>query len=411
MAGDSSYNRVNTDNVNCFNVSNSYNTVNTMREDENRLILEWLSPLEPQQRHHSIRTDRLDSVGSWLLETSDFRKWSNREVGGTQSVLFCYGNPGVGKTYLTSLVIDNLCDQRAGNDIVVAGLYCDFQVHEEQTVTNMIGAVLKQLVNRNDIPDYAGLPPAWPVGNTGRLRLAELAEMLKRTIALIPEVFICIDALDESSPKNRLELLRSLGDIVRDLPTVRVFLTGRPHVQDEIDKHFAGAVKLPISPTTEDIKAYLKMRLDGDTEVDAMDDELRADIMEKIPERISEVFLLVSLNIETILGEITIYHRRKMLEEMTRGNGLGDAYTATMARMKGQNVTKSKIGMEVLMWVSHSKRPLQAAELCQALGVEIGSTDLNPQRIPSIKTLLGCCLGLVAVEGSPSIVRLVHFSL
>jgi hypothetical protein len=40
-------------------------------------------------------------------------------------------------------------------------------------------------------------------------------------------------------------------------------------------------------------------------------------------------FLLVSLNIDAILAEVTIRQRRKKLEEMTQGNGLSEAYTAT----------------------------------------------------------------------------------
>jgi len=45
-------------------------------------------------------SDRIDGVGNWFLGTKEFRRWSNREAGGTEAVLFCYGNPGVGKTYL-----------------------------------------------------------------------------------------------------------------------------------------------------------------------------------------------------------------------------------------------------------------------------------------------------------------------
>ena len=81
-------------------------------------------------------------------------------------------------------------------------------------------------------------------------------------------------------------------------------------------------------------------------------------------------FLLVSLNIEAILEEVTIYKRRKRLEEMTKGQELGDAYTATLTRIKSQNGSKSRLGMEALMWISHSQRPLKTIELCQALGVE-----------------------------------------
>jgi len=67
--------------------------------------------------------------------------------------------------------------------------------------------------------------------------------------------------------------------------------------------------------------------------------------------------------------------------------------------------------MNMLMWLSHSERPLKANELRHALGVESESTDLDPQNIPSIETLLGCALGLVSVEASSYVVRLVHYTL
>ena len=62
--------------------------------------MRWLSPLEPNNRHQAVRTHRFDGIGDWLLETSEFQEWRDDEGGGHQAVLFCYGNPGVGKTYL-----------------------------------------------------------------------------------------------------------------------------------------------------------------------------------------------------------------------------------------------------------------------------------------------------------------------
>ena len=87
-----------TDNINSFNYSNVIN-VNTGISDEDNQIREWLSPLKPRQRHQDVRADRLDGVGDWFLETSEFRKWSNGD-GSLGRVLFCSGGPGVGKTYL-----------------------------------------------------------------------------------------------------------------------------------------------------------------------------------------------------------------------------------------------------------------------------------------------------------------------
>src|SRR5205807_8646846 len=63
------------------------------------------------------------------------------------------------------------------------------------------------------------------------------------------------------------------------------------------------------------------------------------------------------------------------------------------------------------MWVLYSERPLQADELCHALGVEVGSADLDVENVPALRTLLASCLGLVTVELSSSTVRLVHYTL
>ena len=122
-------------------------------------------------------------------------------------------------------------------------------------------------------------------------------------------------------------------------------------------------------------------------------------------------FLLVSLNVDAILEGVTIAERRKKLEEMRRGNGLSDAYTGTLKRLRAQAESKSRLGLKVLMWVLKSQRPLGVEELCHALGVEIGSVDLDPKNVPTLRTLLSSCLGLVTVEASSSTVRLVHFTL
>ena len=86
-----------TGNINSFNNIVNFNTE---LGDEGRQILQWLSPLEPQQRHQGVLTDRLANVGNWVLETSDFKNWHDAEDGCVEPVLFCYGNPVVGKTYV-----------------------------------------------------------------------------------------------------------------------------------------------------------------------------------------------------------------------------------------------------------------------------------------------------------------------
>jgi len=122
-------------------------------------------------------------------------------------------------------------------------------------------------------------------------------------------------------------------------------------------------------------------------------------------------FLLVSLNIEAILQETTLHRRREKLGKMTNGLGLGDAYDGTIRRIKAQKGDRARLGMDALMWISHSERPLTVDEICDALAVEIGSTDMNTNNLPSICTVLSCCQGLAAVDEGSSTIRLVHFTL
>jgi len=86
-------------NTHCGNIKDSFNTT-VYNSDKGAKVMRWLSPLEPDNRHHSVRTNRLEGVGNWLLETSEFREWGEGEGGADKAVLFCFGDPGVGKTHL-----------------------------------------------------------------------------------------------------------------------------------------------------------------------------------------------------------------------------------------------------------------------------------------------------------------------
>ena len=91
------------DNNNSFNYTNTFNNVsNYTLTDDRSALLTWLSPLEPKLRHRDIQERRADNVGEWVLQTEEFRVWHSSSGGGEgdKAVLFCYGGPGVGKTFI-----------------------------------------------------------------------------------------------------------------------------------------------------------------------------------------------------------------------------------------------------------------------------------------------------------------------
>ena len=123
-------------------------------------------------------------------------------------------------------------------------------------------------------------------------------------------------------------------------------------------------------------------------------------------------FLLVALNIDAILAETSLARRKKMLQKVAMtGVDLNSVYDQTLQRIKEQKGDRSRLGMEILMWVSHAERPLRIDELRHALAVEPQSTDLDPENIRSQDTAIGSCLGLVIVDKETPTVRLIHYTL
>ena len=194
----------------------------------------------------------------------------------------------------SSLVIDSLCDRARGQEVAVACIYFDFATQKEQSSASMLGAVFKQIVSGLEkAPE--GIAQAYEdqkkVIGGRELQLDEIVEMLQTTAREKP-TFICIDALDECVARYRVKLLDSLNQILQRSPGTRVFVTGRPHIQAEVRNRLARRVMaIRITPRRNDIISYLHNRLCEDIRPDAMDSSLKADILKKIPQDISEMYV------------------------------------------------------------------------------------------------------------------------
>jgi len=101
--------------------------------------------------------------------------------------------------------------------------------------------------------------------------------------------FLCIDALDECLVEYRAKLLDSLEQILHKSPGTRIFLAGRLHVRDEVEKRLAGRVAAVSITTSEaDIIRFLQAKLREDATPDEMDKSLEEDI-KNIPKAVSEM--------------------------------------------------------------------------------------------------------------------------
>jgi len=191
----------------------------------------------------------------------------------------------------SSLVVDRLCDKAREENIAVACFYVDFAAREEQSPTNMLGSLLKQIVGgsetipeeiRETFQDHKKV-----IGGRG-LRVAEIVKMLQTITSLRP-TFICVDALDECVEGNQPEVLDSLRQILEKSPNTRIFLTARRHIRGEIERYLGTrAAILFIKPSNDDIVGYIRIRLSKDRYRGAMDGSLETEIIKSITTNIPE---------------------------------------------------------------------------------------------------------------------------
>jgi len=207
----------------------------------------------------------------------------SRRIEERESVLTC--------NHVSSLVVDRLCHRSRGQNIAVACFYSDFAARKEQSVASILGSLLRQLVcGMEKVPEGIAQDfqeQKMAIGGRGP-RLPDTVKMLQAITSSL-RTFICIDA-DECAAGHRIKLLNSLQQILETSPRTRIFIVGRPHVRTEVERRLAGRViSLSVGANKDDIIGYLRLRLDQDETPEAMDESLEAEILEKIPETMSEM--------------------------------------------------------------------------------------------------------------------------
>ena len=194
----------------------------------------------------------------------------------------------------SSLVIDKLCDEAVDGDPTVVCFYFDFAARNEQSPVNMLGCLLRQLINGQEgIPEVIAREfrkGKTSIGGRG-LQISGILKMFQ-TVTTTRRTFICVDALDECMPEHRIVILDSLAHILRGSPYTRLFMAGRPQVRSEVERKLDGMATFIIIRVTEDgVHRFLSQKLKMDAIPDMMSSTLEGDIMKSIPAISSETYV------------------------------------------------------------------------------------------------------------------------
>ncbi|KAJ7584163.1 hypothetical protein C8J56DRAFT_198290 [Mycena floridula] len=113
------------------------------RED----FLNWISKLDFQATQSDTSAKHTAGTGDWFLKQQDFVDWKD----GKTKFLWCPGIPGAGKTVLSSIIVEHLHGAILQPKIAVICIYFDYKQQEEQSPTQLLGNILKQLIQQHSV--------------------------------------------------------------------------------------------------------------------------------------------------------------------------------------------------------------------------------------------------------------------
>ena len=257
---------------------------------EREKVLNWISTIKHEQKHHDVRMPRVDGTGEWLLQEKEFQRWRD-EPRTSNNVLWCHGIQGSGKSVLASLVVDRLRDDFFDQNIVIAHLYFDYRDQGHQKIENEIASLLKQLaMAKPELPQSVLELYQRLKGLQRQPQQQDLEQAILTTYQNFVRVFIVIDALDECDANNKRKGFISFLENMRNNSDMSFFVTSRPHPED-IRKLLESCSNITIKADDSDLRRYISREIERSDTVDELDEDFKEDIIEKVVQGAGEMYV------------------------------------------------------------------------------------------------------------------------
>ncbi|KAK1254302.1 hypothetical protein MKX08_008297 [Trichoderma sp. CBMAI-0020] len=356
---------------------------------------------------------------------NEMLEWLTPFLNGQEKTLLCQGNPGAGKTILTSAVIEHLQNEQFYNDasgeskVNLAFIYFDFIRKESQRTIDVLASLVKQLARDKPSPPTAvkNLQKKHrdiPASSRSDKDIEVFSGALRHLISgKCTKTFFVIDALDECQDGDKF--LETVMAVLRDTDA-KLFATTRPSQNGE--ERFKSGLFLEISALTEDVENYIQGRLPEFTILreenhdirEELKVNLRGEIVVKISSAIDGIFLLAKFHVDSLLAKTTLAQIRKTLEGLPRGSdAYKQAYEKTIIRIHGQPSEYQQLARRTLGWLACAAREITALELRHALAIRSDSSSSpSEEELESTNFVIKVCMGLVMVERESDVVRLLH---
>ncbi|KAF2800714.1 hypothetical protein K505DRAFT_228011, partial [Melanomma pulvis-pyrius CBS 109.77] len=378
-------------------------TVQDIRHSEFRKVFCWLSTWNFWSRQQDVLAQRVGDTCEWFLATPEFEHWKS----GDSCFLHCYGPPGVGKTVLTSVIVDHL-HTTLPPDCRSIAFFCDHADTTKDKYITLLGALLQQLI-KDGCLSWVDVKDLYEQHQHGtKPQAAELMALLRSELKSARKVYVVLDALDEwSTDPDGLSLL--LSDFKSLGPNISILVTSRPATY--IPSLFIDDTRLELSPPKADLKSYLRSRIVKESERGERsflkhDRQLQEKVEMTVLDRCEGLFLLARLQMDQLSRQRQKRAFIKALEDLPRTPD--DLYNIVLARIESQSKEDAYLAQRAFVWIYYCREHASISLLQVALAIEPGDIVINEDGYVDWEILVSICGGLVVMDRESQIVRFVH---
>ncbi|KAK5191727.1 hypothetical protein LTR92_008308 [Exophiala xenobiotica] len=388
----------------------------TVAHDNDKVlrIADWLAPATYHEQQNDYFSKVIPGTGQWLLTHPSYLAWRS----GSTPTLLLPGIPGAGKTFLASVLINDLQKHVSEDDTAaLAFFYSNFRRTDAQSAVHIISSIIRQLFLHQ--PETMDAVKSLHEKHDGRRpSLEELTLTIVNALSAFSKVFFVIDALDECNGPDEtdrkpwqslLTLLFRLQEEMRPRVALQILVTFRPI--PEVESYFPSCERLSIRASEDDLAVYCDAMIPKISCI-ARKTDRHPQTRQAICKSAQGMFLLAKLHCDDLAAKTKPKDVLQALEKFAQGgNALDQAYENSMQRIQCQPKEHTELARKVLICITFGARPLTLDELRHAIAVDEGTKGLDPEYdLDDPDVLISACAGLVTIDSERKTMRLVQYT-
>ncbi|THX71919.1 ankyrin repeat protein [Aureobasidium pullulans] len=342
-------------------VQNTKKSARAADYTEDLRIKKWLGPADTYINCTSAFALHHEDTGRWFLEGSRYESFRNTP----DARLWLRGIPGCGKTVLASTVIHDLQKRVGSTASTVIFFFFSFSNESKQKLDHMLRSLISQLSEMHQTAKDR-LVVEFKKHDDGQKPLhgTALQSVFGQMVDTVQNVTIVLDALDESA--TRTELLKWITSFPSGHG--RFLLTSRSEmeIEDFLTSWLPSncTITLENEPVGDDIKAYVRHRLDREKKLSRWD-SMRDQIERVLVDKAAGMFQWVYCQLEELSECLDKSSVRRMLGSLPLD--LDETYDRIL-----QNIPRARVpnAIKLLQLLAFSKRPLRLEEVVDAIATE-----------------------------------------